>query len=83
MKTSFVVIDGNMLCYTFPTMPSTLGILASSVIKGANVDRLQTEYPTPSDKSRIRPATRQDFTDFRVSPNGYQKDTERYDFPAQ
>ena len=76
----FVVIDGEeALGYVDSRQPSTLCIMAVS-LKGSqyhNPLNPLTYYP----RTVERPATRKDFDTFRVSPEGYSKDTTRYNFP--
>lgn len=44
-------------------------ILRASIIRGATGDHLQGTTPIPMDKSRMRPATRRDFDDYKVMWN--------------
>ena len=67
-----VVIDGNMLCYILAAQPNTAGILSAKA--SANLGHLDAQYPVPLDKSRIRPATIADCTEFRIRHEGYVKD---------
>ena len=63
----FVVINENVLGCFDPDCPNQICILASSVpVYGGNV----------------RPATRDDFTSFRIMTTGYEKDP-AYDFPTE
>ena len=64
--------------------PTAFGILAASVIKGAILTNLDGWSFLPIkpdgtvDHSKYRPATLADFDTFRVSAEGYQKDTKNY-----
>jgi hypothetical protein len=81
-KIKFVVIYEHTLGYINPLQPNSVGILSTSVIRGAapysQFDGMAAMPVFPKD---IRPATRSDFDAFRVSSEGYEKDAERYDFP--
>lgn len=76
-KVKFIVVDENTLCYTNPNT-SMVNILSASVVKGAaNISGFMA---MPMSKSRVRPACRQDFIDFRVDSTGYESDP-NYEFP--
>lgn len=79
-KTRFVVVEDHTLGYIDPRMPDVIQKLAQSVLRGATFgaeyDNIHKPWPPH------RPATRSDFDIFRVSPEGYERDTERYDFPV-
>jgi hypothetical protein len=69
-NTKYFVVAGHTLCYQQPGMVD-LGILHASPLKGSPYDRLQGVIPMPMDQATMRPATVQDFHDFRVSPAGH------------
>lgn len=71
MKTRFVVVSENVLGYIDPRQPHVLGVLATSVIRGAVLTWQDGWTFLPSEN--VRPATRQDFADFRVSGDGYAR----------
>ena len=66
----FFVVDENMLCYHM-TGINDLGVLASSTIRGATHAPKDGTHPMPMDKSRMRPATQEDFDAFNVSSVGH------------
>ena len=66
----YFVVDENKLCYEIPG-GTTLGVLAASVLRGSSHSWLDGPIARPIDKSRIRPATANDFEEFRVSPKGH------------
>ena len=70
MKVQYVVRDENILGYI---VGNFLGILHASVLRGANCCRLQTLTYIPLDKSRMRPATLEDFKQFRVHVGGHRE----------
>jgi hypothetical protein len=78
----FVVVNENILGYVDPSQPNQAGVLASSVIRGASHSWKDGPYPLRTDGRDVRPATRQDFMDFRVEPTGYRNDP-AYAFPAE
>lgn len=68
----YKVLDNNVLGYVYSEEDTIFWVLQSSIIRGgpAGVYSL----PVPIDKTRWRPATREDFADFRVSPVGHIND---------
>lgn len=78
--TRFVVVDENLFGYINPEFPNHVGILATSVIRGSCYSWMDGAVPVP--EKGMRPATRKDFDDFRISPKGYEEDTRHYLFPA-
>jgi hypothetical protein len=62
--TKYVVQDENLLGYLIPEQPSIVGILAASVIRGSIYN--WTDGTAVNRPEQQRPATRQDFADFRV-----------------
>jgi len=81
LKTQFVVIDENKLCCLVPGKLHFANVLSASIIRGA-CDR-DGICCIPMDKKDMRPATRQDFETFRVHSEGFEKDTEHYEFPTE
>lgn len=79
MKIKFAVINENVFGYILPNSLN-LGILATSQIRGASSSWMNGTYPLPMNGSpSIRPATKQDFEDFRI--NYEQYDRPEYDLP--
>lgn len=65
---TYVVVDGHTLG---AVIGSSIQILRASILRGAgdNTDQVGLiDIPTAH---RMRPATLQDFADFRVSPHGH------------
>jgi hypothetical protein len=72
----FVIADENTLGYIDDAQPEVLGILHASPLKGATLKDLDGWAFLFGRK--LRPATREDFDEFRVCYDGYGRDTERY-----
>lgn len=68
----------NVLGYIDSDQPNVIGILASSVIKGATLSWHDGWTYVPSDLSTVRAATVEDFKTFNVSVDGYL-DNKRYE----
>ena len=75
-KTTFVVIDENLLGYVKPQQPFRAGILAANVIGGANHFPVDGPKPIPQDSSRVRAACASDFRRFRCNPDPYLNDSD-------
>ncbi len=82
MKTKFVVINENIFGYINPIQPDYVGVLSTSIIRGAVHGRFDGPYLLSMAKT-VRLATLKDFDDFLVSCEGYQKDTVNYDCPKE
>ena len=80
MKTKLFVINENIFGCVNPIQPTQLGVLSTSVIRGATHGRFDGPYLL-SMASTIRPATLKDFEDFLVSEVGYQNDPDYYEMP--
>jgi len=69
-NTRYFVLNEHTLGYTIDEMPGYLGILHTSVLKGSTFDRLSGPVViSPSDT--LRPATKADFDEYRVSWKGH------------
>lgn len=68
MSKEYVVVDGNILGIIRTEQPDVLEILATSPLRGAVLTWMDGTTCVPLDPSRVRPATEDDFADFRVSP---------------
>lgn len=80
-KTTFVVINENILGCVDPRFPYQAQILSASVIRGADpYAHVQGTYPLSS--TGVRPATVRDFDIFRVDLEGYQNDPLHYEAPT-
>lgn len=60
----YIVVEGHTLGYRLPN--GRYGVLHASMLKGAVFDMYPDSKILPRDKKQVRPATRQDFRDFRV-----------------
>lgn len=65
IESTYVVVDEHTLGYTIPTLPNYVGILNSSVLRGAGSEQARGVHLWTDGKT-VRPATREDFTTFRV-----------------
>lgn len=81
MKIKFFVVEENVLGCIWPNKPNILHILHASILRGSN-RHMDGWMFTPLNKKDMRPATRQDFKDFRIYTKGYEEDS-NYDFPAK
>lgn len=63
----YVVKDEHTLGYIYDAQPSWMGILAGSVLKGGH-DSLGGPVHILAGYDKLRPATEQDFREFRVVP---------------
>ena len=80
-QTCFVVIDEHTFGYINPLQPNVVGILATSVIRGALPYSQWDGWKfRPLNDRGMRPATRADFDIFRCSTDGYDNNP-RYDMP--
>jgi hypothetical protein len=67
---TLVVVDENTLGYIDPASPTMVGVLHCSGLKSGSSGGHSSPFALlPYHK--VRPATRQDFDDFNVSPVGY------------
>jgi len=78
MKTKLVVVNENTLGYIIPELPDTISILHASILKGSVMVNNTGGYPI--NNNSIRLATEKDFEDYRVSFEGYKKDSQNYEF---
>jgi ribose 5-phosphate isomerase RpiB len=74
---TIVVANENTLGYIFPEQKSTIHVLHASILKGAHGWGNGSSISANQCKS-IRVATENDFNDYRVSSEGYKKDTQIY-----
>jgi hypothetical protein len=81
-KIRFVVVEGNILGFILPELPLSVQILSSSIIRGASVSWMDGSYPLPLDPERVRPATRDDFKEFRIDPEPYARQPQYYHLAA-
>lgn len=81
-KVDFVVIDENLFGYINSRWPLWVQILSTSHIRGSVHSWKDGFIPVPPRGIGMRPATRKDFHDFKVSPKGYDSN-ERYNFPKE
>lgn len=78
-RVKLVVVNENMLGYITPNLPNYVGILRSSILRGATYPENCGPYLlSPLDKTRL--ASEKDFDDFRVLMNGYKNLPEVYEF---
>lgn len=78
-RTKLVVVNENMLGYIIPELPNYVGILRSSILRGATYPENTGPYLLgSSDKTRL--ASEKDFDVYRVSMNGYRNLPEVYEF---
>lgn len=64
-STQYLIFDENTFGYVLPN--NRMGILHGSVLRGSPYGRLDGWDYQPMDKSRIRPATLNDFADYRIA----------------
>ena len=78
-RVKLVVVNENMLGYITPNLPNYVGILRSSILRGATYPENCGPYLlSPLDKTRL--ASEKDFDDFRVLMNGYKNLPEVYEY---
>ncbi len=81
--TRFIVIQEHTLGCVNDLHPNIVTILQASILRGAIFT-----YPPdgwcflPLNPNHYRPATRADFTAFRIVGEGYEQDKTHYDFPT-
>ncbi len=81
-RVSYVVINENILGYINSRQPSIIGVLHASILRGATFPNGHGGLMRPMNDKGMRPATRQDFDDYRCSTVGYENDP-RCDFPKE
>lgn len=62
----YVVLDEHTLGYMIPELPGQFGILAGSVLRGGH-DPMQGTVLISPGRTKVRPATESDFSEYRVS----------------
>lgn len=77
MKARFLTIPDSVLCIVSPEEPEKAYVLGRCI---KNIETFRSTDWIPSTDSRFRPATQQDFKDYRVYDGSYRTDS-RYDFP--
>lgn len=78
-RVKLVVVNENMLGYITPNLPNYVGILRSSILRGATYPENCGPYLlSPLDKTRL--ASEKDFDEFRVLMNGYKNLPEVYEY---
>jgi len=78
-KIKLVVVNENTLGYINPKTPNLLGVLHSSILKGAPF----ILYPGPRsifETDKVRLASEADFEEYRVCFNGYKNNPDEYEF---
>lgn len=68
-KSSYFVLNGHTLGYTREDNPGWFHILHGSVLKGGHDPKRGPTVLAPTDE--LKPATLEDFEEFRVSPKGH------------
>lgn len=74
-KIKLVVFEGFILGYILPELPNYVQVIHESVLKGGC--RASTQFRSNvliNSKSNVRLASKEDFDDFRVMFDGYEKD---------
>ncbi|MEI6752363.1 MAG: hypothetical protein WCK78_04275 [Paludibacter sp.] len=69
-RTKLVVVNENTLGYILPETPETLGVLHSSILRGA-VFEVHPEPKHIISLDKVRLATEKDFENYRVSFKGF------------
>lgn len=71
-KIRFVVLDEDKLCLSYSFEPWSVTVVATKA--SAMLGHILGAYPMDNSSSNMRPATRQDFEDFRVNLEQYPED---------
>jgi hypothetical protein len=73
-KIKLVVFNEHTLGYILPELPDFVQILHSSILKGAVFSVQQSNFLIGKN-DKVRLASKQDFADYRISFEGYEKDS--------
>lgn len=82
-KIRFVVVDENVFGYINPGRPNTIGVLSTSILRGAYRTWKDGPIDVPMDRSHMRPARLDDFRTFRIALYCYDDDPDTYEIPTE